>query len=78
MKKYISILICATAVVVQSCERTDAELSPTESPQFAAEVPSEHKSGDLTQENPDPIDGGDDDEPRRDKQHWKIAIDSAR
>lgn len=86
MKKYISILSLLTVLILQSCERIDdgADIENPENPGneniFKA---TEKQSSDedastifSREANEDNLDTGDDDEPRKDKQHWRNVRDS--
>lgn len=86
MKKYISILSLLTVLALQSCERTEsgADIENPENPGneniFKA---TEKQSSDddastffSREVNEDNLDTGDDDEPRKDKQHWRTVRDS--
>ncbi|MCY0970849.1 hypothetical protein [Chryseobacterium wangxinyae] len=83
MKKYIKILGLAAIVPIQSCEGSAGEIIP--------EKPEDHSVKFIEKESllktnskeslQDPnisgIDtGDDDDEPKRDKSHWRIAEDT--
>lgn len=88
MKKYISILSLLTILALQSCERTESG-ADIENPEnlgneniFKA---TENQSSDddastvfsrETGEDNLDLDTGDDDEPRKDKQHWRTIRDS--
>lgn len=88
MKKYISILGLLTVLALQSCERIDAG-AYTENPEnpdneniFKATEKQSSENDDVTvfsreagEDNLD-LDTGDDDEPRKDKQHWRTVRDS--
>lgn len=82
MKKYIKILGLATIVTIQSCEVTDRELasenqkeSTTKALEKKEQLKTANKDG-STESNSHDIDTGDDDEPRRDKSHWRVAQDT--
>lgn len=87
MKKYISILSLLTILALQSCERIDAG-ADTENPEnlhmkdFLRPTEDRSSDNDVTvfsreagEDNLD-LDTGDDDEPRKDKQHWRTIRDS--
>lgn len=82
MKKYISILSLITAVILQSCERSDLitnsenEILPKTT--SATEKKYSRSENDTTSEtsSSNNIETGDDDEPRKDKSHWRIQNDS--
>ncbi|MCT3897565.1 hypothetical protein HZQ13_05585 [Elizabethkingia anophelis] len=82
MKKYISILSLITAVVLQSCERSDLNIDSENEILPKTTNTSEkiysRSENDTTPENPSSnnIETGDDDEPRKDKSHWRIQNDS--
>ena len=84
MKKYISILSLTAAFFMQSCERSDSDLITTEQKELNTDVLNKKDSvlikNEVSQEKvSDKLEtGDDDDEPVRDKQHWKIVQDSAR
>lgn len=82
MKKYISIFSLITALAMQSCERSDEDTNsatvlenakPFSSKKEKAKDPSSSAAKDSGTDN---LDTGDDDEPRRDKQHWRIIQDT--
>lgn len=88
MKKYISILSLLTVLALQSCERTEsgADIENPENPgnenifkatenQSSDDDTSTVFSREANGDNLD-LDTGDDDEPRKDKQHWKTVQDS--
>lgn len=85
MKKYISIFNLLSVLIITSCERSsdlDAEienLKPTPNGSisynnFTPSARQESSTPEISDLNN--LDTGDDDEPRRDKQHWRIATDS--
>jgi len=88
MKKYISILSLLTILALQSCERIDAG-ADTENPEnlhmkdFLRSTENQSSDDDAStvfsretgEDNLD-LDTGDDDEPRKDKQHWRTIRDS--
>lgn len=82
MKKYISILSLITAVILQSCERsdlnTDSENEILPKTTNAAKSIYSRSENDTTSEtsSSNNIETGDDDEPRKDKSHWRIQNDS--
>ena len=87
MKKYIKILGLATMVIVQSCEGQESEMVSENSSEVSTKVfkNKDHKQEDQDKStnkggSPEPddnsIDTGDDDEPRKDKSHWRIAQDT--
>lgn len=86
MKKYISILSLLTILDLQSCERIESG-ADTENPENQVrknilKATENQSSGndDMTvfsrEANEDNLDTGDDDEPRKDKQHWRTIRDS--
>ncbi|WDF45388.1 hypothetical protein PQ459_10815 [Chryseobacterium sp. KACC 21268] len=81
MKKYIS-LICITAVFgLQSCERNESVSNVSEQIQERNEVQSIKESARVQnalteKESYENKETGDDDEPKRDKQHWRIVRDT--
>lgn len=80
MKKYISILSLFTAFLMQSCESSDSDFNTTEQKELNNEVPNRESSrienNVLKKNDSDQLDSGDDDEPKRDKQHWRITQDT--
>ena len=82
MKKYISFLSFAAVFFMQSCERSDSEVHITEQGNQSMKAIS-HKESLKTENNSftakddsDSLEDDSKDEPKRDKQHWKIAKDS--
>lgn len=80
MKKYISILSLLTALFLYSCERSDSDLNATQ--QNEAEIAALSIIESAKNQNKgsqgkvsDNMQIGDD-EPPRDKQHWKIVKDT--
>jgi hypothetical protein len=82
MKKYISILSLAVVLILQSCDRSEFVSTPE------TQISS---SGKKTQEKYSPLSNnedevgnsqmnkeetGEDDEPRKDKSHWRIPNDT--
>lgn len=80
MKKYISIMSLSAVFFIQSCERTDSELNASES-EYNREIMDIHTNKEYERTDKDipentfseNFDTGDDDEPRRDKQHWRMT-----
>ena len=82
MKKYISILGLVTAWVLQSCERNGTDFTESED-HIPTALIQEKASGNEVNGVPDVPDvsgfkdTGDDDPPK-DKQHWKVVNDTLR
>lgn len=81
MKKYISIVSLAAALGILSCDREhNPDEIPEKSQQKSEQLPSHRTAESMghSEENktPESKDTGDDDEPRKDKQHWRVANDS--
>lgn len=83
MKKYISLLTIATAFITLSCERSDIEkdqnLKNSEkiNHEIQSKLDSIHQADPVYDEGyPTNVEPGGDDEPERDKQHWRIIIKS--
>ncbi|WP_066439464.1 MULTISPECIES: hypothetical protein [Chryseobacterium group] len=81
MKKYISLLSLTAAFFMQSCERSESDLNTTEQKQQNMKVQSNKESariqnGIAEEKGSDNMDTGDDDEPKKDKQHWRMAQDT--
>lgn len=84
MKKYISIFSLITAFFMQSCERSDADINSetfqenTKPLNFKKQKIEAKDANKATEKGSDieNLDTGDDDEPRRDKQHWRISQDT--
>lgn len=82
MKKYISFLSFAAAFFMQSCERSDYETHSTEQGNQNMKATSHKESlktennSSTAKEDSDSLEADSKDEPKRDKQHWKIAKDS--
>lgn len=83
MKKYISILSLAAAFFLQSCERSYSDLDEQKQDNPNLKI-SNHKEFSKTQNSTSDNNNinnfkiGDDDEPPRDKQHWRIVNDTIR
>lgn len=88
MKKHITILSLIAIVALQSCERTDSVADaeylekPVEKKVMKAFEKQSSDNDNITvfsreadEDNLD-LDTGDDDEPRKDKQHWRTVQDS--
>lgn len=80
MKKYIKILCLFIVVIMQSCENSSTDLvSETQSEAatdiigISAKTYSREGAADTGIVD---LDTGDDDEPKRDKSHWRIAKDT--
>lgn len=87
MKKSISILSLITVITtVQSCERTDmvtdSEISETSRTKdhfrSAENLSKEADQPSYDQQHTNHLKTGEEEEPRRDKQHWRISSDSLR
>lgn len=84
MKKYISILSLVAALALQSCDRSDLLSNPEEQISNRGEKSKERST--VLDERPsdedhslmNKPDTGDDDEPRKDKSHWRTANDTIR
>ena len=82
MKKHISILSLIVTLLMQSCERSDDDFNITEQKNLKIEVQKYNDSEKIGnkesgESDSDSLDtGDDDDDPPRDKQHWKIAQDT--
>lgn len=86
MKKYISIFSLLSVFLIISCERSsdlEDEIQETKITNSAKIfnndwAAAENESSESNSSELDNLDTGDDDEPRRDKQHWRVVSDSAR
>lgn len=84
MKKYISFLSLVAAIVLQSCDRSDLYISNEDQTLPKQEISgggSFARSGNNNDEETSDISNfetGDDDEPRKDKSHWRISNDTVR
>ena len=82
MKKYISFLSLTAVFYMQSCERSDSEAYITEQGNQSMKAISHKESlktennSSTAKEDSDSLEDDSKDEPKRDKQHWKIAKDS--
>lgn len=83
MKKYISLLSITSAFFMQSCERTESISNATEQIEQQNKVQSTKESSRIQNQNVlseeeghQNKETGDDDEPKRDKQHWRIVRDT--
>ncbi|SEM45149.1 hypothetical protein SAMN05421856_103312 [Chryseobacterium taichungense] len=81
MKKYISILSLIAALFMQSCERSESDLNPTEHEKIKIETlknKESSKNADVYSEakGSNNFETGDDDEPKKDKQHWRTVRDT--
>ncbi|WP_312344939.1 hypothetical protein [Chryseobacterium binzhouense] len=81
MKKHISILSLIVTLLMQSCERSDDDFNIIEQKNLKIEVQNYNDSEKIGNKesgdsDSDSLDTGDDDDPPRDKQHWKIAQDT--
>ncbi|WBX97885.1 hypothetical protein [Chryseobacterium gambrini] len=82
MKKHISILSLLVILLMQSCERSDDDFNIIEQKNLKIEVQNYNDSEKIGnkesgESDSDSLDtGDDDDDPPRDKQHWKIAQDT--
>lgn len=79
MKKYISILVLVSAFSMQSCERSDSDLNALEEDQNTEllSLKESARTDNYTSEdnNTNSFQSRDDDPPR-DKQHWRVANDT--
>jgi hypothetical protein len=77
MKKYISLLSIASAFLMQSCERSDSDVKITQQRNQNMKTLS-HKKTVKTEETSTTSTSETDteDEPKRDKQHWRIIKDT--
>lgn len=80
MKKYIKILGLLIALLVQSCERSSTDL--VSETKYEASIYSNgivkktyNKEGTVDSDI-DNLDTNDDEEPKRDKSHWRIVKDT--
>lgn len=84
MKKYISFLSLIVAFVLQSCDRSDLSLNPEDQvlPKQEPTGKGAHARTDSKTEMETSFTNktktGDDDEPRKDKSHWRIQNDTVR
>lgn len=84
MKKYISILSLAAAFALQSCDRSDLIANSEEQIFTRGQKPQEKSSvlfeAPNTAEHSETnnFETGDDDEPRKDKSHWRTPNDTIR
>lgn len=84
MKKYISFLSLITAVVLQSCDRSDLSSDSEDQILPKQEITgkgSSARSENITEKENSYInktETGDDDKPRKDKSHWRIQNDTVR
>jgi len=84
MKKYISILSLVTAFILQSCDRSEPFSNSEE--QILTRGQQTQKrlstlSDNLSQQvnsQVNNLETGDDDEPRKDKSHWRTSNDTIR
>lgn len=85
MKKSISISsLLAIFLIAESCERTDdfqdksiSTIPTTRIGEKSGEnISKDSKPGDFNQAETNSLEPGDDEEPRKDKQHWRINSDS--
>ena len=86
MKKYISILSLAAAFILQSCDRSEHLYGSGEqisnigknTQSRVAETAQHFSEEEYSSSNKSESDTGDDDEPRKDKSHWRLPNDSVR
>lgn len=87
MKKYISFLSLVAAIVLQSCDRSDLSLDSEDQIQPRQEIAAKKTKESLARtadnieaeiSNTNKTETGDDDEPRKDKSHWRIQNDTVR
>lgn len=81
MKKYISLLCISAVFGIQSCERNESVSNVSEQIQERNEVQDNKESARVQnilneEEGYENKETGDDDEPKRDKQHWRIVRDT--
>lgn len=81
MKKYISLLCISAAFGMQSCERNESVSNVSEQIQERNEVQNNKESARVQnilneEEGYENKETGDDDEPKRDKQHWRVVRDT--
>lgn len=85
MKKYISILSLAAAFLLQSCDRSEhlsgseeESVSAGKSTQLLTEKLQNSSGGEYSSSNKSESETGEDDEPRKDKSHWRQISDTVR
>jgi hypothetical protein len=85
MKKYISILSLSAAFFLQSCDRSDLLSNSEEQiftrgqkPQGKSSVSSFEALNTAEHMEINKFETGDDDEPRKDKSHWRTSNDTIR
>jgi len=84
MKKYISILSLAAAIVLQACDRSEldskseGQLEKANKSSQRTTVYSRHSGEETNTSNMAKPDTGDDDEPRKDKSHWRLPVDTVK
>lgn len=84
MKKYISFLSLIAAIALQSCDRSDLSLStedhtlPRQEISGGGSIARSGNNNDEENSNTSNFETGDDDEPRKDKSHWRIQNDTVR
>lgn len=84
MKKYISIFSLLSVFLITSCEHSsdlEAEIQEIKIANNAKVINNDcatarDESSKSNSSDIDNLDTGDDDEPRRDKQHWRVISDS--
>jgi len=81
MKKYISLLYISAVFGMQSCERNESVSDASEQIQGKNEGQSNKESARVQsvlteEEGYENKETGDDEEPKRDKQHWRIVRDT--
>lgn len=87
MKKYISFLSLIAAITLQSCDRSDLILDSEDQIQQRQETAAKNTNesfarsedhNDEENSNTNNFETGDDEEPRKDKSHWRIQNDTLR
>ena len=80
MKKYISILSLASVLFMFSCERDVSDLNNPQQKEQSTKLQSQKISTQNKNSATEEIDqdqaAKDDEEPKRDKQHWRIKKDT--
>lgn len=82
MKKYISILSLASVIFMYSCERDVSDSNNPQQKEQSEKLQSQKISAQNKNSASEEIDqdqaAKDDEEPKRDKQHWRVKKDTVR
>jgi len=80
MKKYISLLNLIAAFLMLSCDRSESIVEPEgKTTEITSHREAATEENNIYQENNDNnLEKGDEEEPKKDKQHWRTVNDTVK